>query len=135
MGAGTEVQAFAFEMFLLCAYAFCVHVQFLFFIHPTFDLSLLTPGYQSKVCAILDEKAGSQPSRLGLSVPPGIYFTCSSWQAALSFTIVSCVAFSYPEAKKCGYFLNVINFLQGRGPCTVYSHRSSGFRSLGWKLG
>ena len=49
--------------------------------------------------------------------------------------IVSCPEFSYPEAKKCGNILYCIKLLQSWGPWTVYSHKSSGFRSQDWKLG
>lgn len=128
---------------LFLKWRFCsVHMQFvcmysffffsLFFTHiPLLTLVSLPLDINSNFVWSFDKKAVSQSSRLGLPALPGFYFTWLAWQAALSFTIVSCIEFSYPEAKKCGNFLYFISFLQSWGPWTVSSHRSSGFCSLG----
>ena len=68
----------------------------------------LSPWISIKLCVIFAKKAD-------LAYLSSQAFTWLAWQTALSFTIVSCPAFSYPEAKRCGNFLYFINFYRVGG--------------------
>lgn len=70
---------------------------------------------------IFGKTAASQSSRLGLSVLSGIYFYLTSLANSSLFTIVSCIKFSYPEAKKYGSFL-------------LFTHSKTSIELLGGEL-